>query len=196
MSTLDPTTLDEVRYHFGVFPRDVRFMLVHIAQQVIYKNGQLSTLYYALELDGVGPFAAPVPGSEYKALAAAMADPIMKAVLTDQDNIVDNSDNLVVDRIGPTGQTPLKLAVLRDNAPLVRRLVELSADPNEVDEYGCTLLMYAAFTHRRFSGKALVDVGADTERANRWGVTARVYAEMEDNAALLACLASPTFEST
>lgn len=116
-----------------------------------------------------------------------MSCSVFNAVLTDQSDILD-IDGDSVEQVGPTGQTPLKLAVLRDNAPLVRRLVELGADPNEADEYGCTLLMYAAFTHRRHSGKALVDVGADTELANRWGVTARGYAEMENNRALLDCL--------
>ena len=101
-----------------------------------------------------------------------------------------------VNCVGPTGQTPLKLAVLRDNAPLVGRLVQLGAEPNESDEYGCTLLMYAAFTHRKYSGLALVNAGADIALSNRWGITARAYAEMEDNTALLDCLVSPTFDGS
>ena len=182
----DPSTLNSPRYHFGVFPRDVRFMIIHIAQQVIYKNGQLSTLFFALKLDGDGPFTAPSPRDEYQTLSAAMSDPILHAALTDQHDLSEVTES--VNQLGPTGHTPLKLSVLRDNAPLVRRLVSLGADPNEADEYGCTLLMYAAFTHRRYSGQALIDSGANVDAVNRWGITALEYARMEQNSALIEAL--------
>ncbi len=54
------------RKQFGVFDVNVRWMVYHAMQQVVYKMGQLSWLYYALGLDGTEPYQSPSYNEFYK----------------------------------------------------------------------------------------------------------------------------------
>ena len=49
-------------------PMNVRGFVAHMIQNVIYKNGQFATMYFALGLDGDGPYEAPFPNPIYKEL--------------------------------------------------------------------------------------------------------------------------------
>ena len=54
-------------YQFGE-PRaegNVRGFVAHMIQNAIYKHGQFATLFYALGLDGTGPYDAPWPNPIY-----------------------------------------------------------------------------------------------------------------------------------
>jgi hypothetical protein len=62
---LTPEQLLERRRQFNRSPVNVRWFVCHMIQNVIYKHGQLSTLYFALGLDGSGPYTAPFPNDFY-----------------------------------------------------------------------------------------------------------------------------------
>lgn len=64
---LTPEQLDEKRHQFNDTEWDwsVRGILHHMYQNCVYKNGQLSTIYFALGLDGDAPYDAPFPNPIY-----------------------------------------------------------------------------------------------------------------------------------
>jgi hypothetical protein len=64
--SLTPGQLDEVRHQFNN-PEDwsIRGILHHMCQNCVYKHGQLSTIYFALGLDGEEPYTAPFPNPIY-----------------------------------------------------------------------------------------------------------------------------------
>ena len=45
---------------------NTRGFVCHMIQNVIYKHGQFSTIFFALGLDGDGPYEAPFPNAIYK----------------------------------------------------------------------------------------------------------------------------------
>ena len=67
---LTPEELAAPRRQFNDYDCDVRWFVCHMIQNVIYKSGQLATLYFALGLDGTGPYTAPFPNMDYEALQA------------------------------------------------------------------------------------------------------------------------------
>lgn len=64
---LTPERLDEERHQFND-PENwsVRGILQHMCQNCVYKNGQLSYLFFALGLDGDAPYDAPFPNPIYE----------------------------------------------------------------------------------------------------------------------------------
>ncbi|MBC8103584.1 MAG: DinB family protein [Cytophagales bacterium] len=64
--SLTPAQLAEERRQFNdTDPLTVRWFVTHMIQNLIYKHGQFSTLYFALGLDGTEPYAAPFPNPIY-----------------------------------------------------------------------------------------------------------------------------------
>ena len=43
-----------------------RGYICHMVQNVIYKNGQFSMIFFGLGLDGDGPYEAPFPNPIYR----------------------------------------------------------------------------------------------------------------------------------
>lgn len=66
--SLTPEKLDETRHQFNIpeAKMTVRGFICHIIQNSIYKNGQMSTIYFALGLDGTEPYDAPFPNPIYE----------------------------------------------------------------------------------------------------------------------------------
>jgi uncharacterized damage-inducible protein DinB len=58
--------LDAMRSQFNQSPMTVRDFIGHMIQNTIYKNGQFSTLFFALRLDGTEPYTAPFPNPIYE----------------------------------------------------------------------------------------------------------------------------------
>ena len=56
---------EEPRKQFGNYEMTVRKFVYHMIQNTIYKNGQFSTLYYALGYDGDELYSAPFPNPIY-----------------------------------------------------------------------------------------------------------------------------------
>ena len=71
---LTPEQLAAPRRQFNDdFQLDVRWFICHMIQNTIYKNGQLATLYFALEFDGTEPYTAPFPNPIYEELQSLKA---------------------------------------------------------------------------------------------------------------------------
>ena len=67
LQNLTPEQMDQRRRQFN-FPDSkmtVRGFVAHVIQNLIYKNGQFSELYFALGLDGTEPYEAPFPNPFY-----------------------------------------------------------------------------------------------------------------------------------
>ena len=68
LRSLEPSDLLKSRPQFGN-PDDtqnIRAYIGHMVQNGIYKHGQLAELFYALQYDGSGPYAAPFPNPLYE----------------------------------------------------------------------------------------------------------------------------------
>lgn len=64
---LTPEILNQPRPQFETESvLSIRWFLYHIIQNSIYKHGQFSTLFFALGLDGAGPYTAPFPNAYYE----------------------------------------------------------------------------------------------------------------------------------
>ncbi len=68
---LQPWQMDAWRRQFNRAPITVRGFVCHVIQNSIYKHGQLATLFFALGLDGTGPYNGPMPNPFYASLAGA-----------------------------------------------------------------------------------------------------------------------------
>jgi DinB superfamily len=68
LAGLTEEKLAEPRSQFNdtSYPWSVRDALYHMLQNVLYKLGQFSYLYYAFGLDGTAPYEAPFPNPIYK----------------------------------------------------------------------------------------------------------------------------------
>lgn len=74
IQNLTPERLDAPVRQFGVGNEgNVRGFVGHMIQNAIYKNGQLSTLCFALGLDGTEPYDAPFPNPIYAEVRGARA---------------------------------------------------------------------------------------------------------------------------
>jgi hypothetical protein len=64
---MSPETLSEERRQFNDRPMNIRAFVAHMLQNGIYKHGQLSTIYFALGLDGDEPYldSCPFPNPIY-----------------------------------------------------------------------------------------------------------------------------------
>ena len=82
---------------------------------------------------------------------------------------------------GSTGDTPLKVAVVRQNLPIVAELLKLGVDPNTPGEDDCTPL------HHAVGGEASIEIvrllaqhGASPHLKDRYGHSSIDYARMSD----------------
>ena len=67
LASMDPKLLDEPRLQFGLEKNacNIRYFLGHTLQNVTYKSGQLSLLFFALGYDGPEQYSAPFPNEIY-----------------------------------------------------------------------------------------------------------------------------------
>lgn len=91
------------------------------------------------------------------------------AVLLDQPGIDLTSQT-------PQGMTPLMIAVWHQRAELVRRLLQLHADPNHQDKDGDTALHGAAWLGNAKITRMLLDAGVNPNVRNKLGGTALMWA--------------------
>lgn len=70
LNGLTPDQLAAPRRQFNNegYPLNVRWFVVHMTQNTIYKHGQFSTLFFALGHDGTEPYTAPCPNPIYSGL--------------------------------------------------------------------------------------------------------------------------------
>lgn len=102
---------------------------------MIYKHGQLSTLFFALGLDGEEPYTAPFPNDVYVTLSEMLPFPLHRAILS--DDIAGVCAALAQEKtsvsINAGGHIPLKLAVMRNRPKMVALLLQHGADGDETD---------------------------------------------------------------
>ena len=65
-ASLDQEKLAEPRTQFGQGNMDVRGFVQHMLQNMIYKHGQFTTMYFGFGLDGEETYEAPFPNPIYK----------------------------------------------------------------------------------------------------------------------------------
>jgi len=74
LKRLGPADLDQPR---GQFSNDgelnVRWFILHMIQNVIYKHGQLSEVFFALGYDGDQPYSSPFPNPIYAETRGSLA---------------------------------------------------------------------------------------------------------------------------
>jgi hypothetical protein len=133
-----PETYLAPRKQFGVGPVNVRWMVYHITQQVVYKLGQLSTLYYALGLDGTEPYQAPFPNEYYLRHRQLIEIPLIAAILR-EDN--EEAERLLQAGVDPNaaaadGSLPLLFAITVRHPGLIQTLLRHGADPFLPDGHG------------------------------------------------------------
>lgn len=135
-----PETYLTPRKQFGVAPVNVRWMVFHITQQVVYKLGQLSTLYYALGLDGTEPYQAPFPNEYYLRHRQMLEIPLLAALL--REDAVETERLLQAgadpNAPAPDGTPPLLFALTVRNLRLIQTLLAHGADPFATDGHGFT----------------------------------------------------------
>ena len=190
LPTLTPEQFAEERFQFGMGPMDVRTLVVHITQQVIYKHGQLSTLFYALALDGEALYAAPYPNDGYTTLSEMQRHPLHKAILSDDlaelhALLIQNNAPLSV---SIAGHTPLKLAVMRNRPEMVALLLQHGVDGDETDPDQNTALVCASFHGYVRVAEVLLQHGVDIQKANRWNGTPLGFARMQNHPGIVKLL--------
>lgn len=128
------------RRQFGVSKVNVRWMVFHITQQVVYKVGQLSTLYYALGLDGTEPYQAPFPNEYYIRHRQLLEMPLFAALLREDAAEVERllQEGADPNAPAPDGSLPLPYAIMARSLGLTRSLLEHGADPLGMDARGFT----------------------------------------------------------
>jgi len=65
---LSAEDLDTPRKQFNGYPWTIRGFVGHMVQNLIYKHGQFTTIFFALGLDGTEPYTAPFPNPIYAQL--------------------------------------------------------------------------------------------------------------------------------
>ena len=185
LTSMDNRVLDQDRKRSGIFRATVRYFVQHMVQNVIYKSGQLSTLYFAQGLDGEAPFKAPMPNEIQEMVAGLLADPLIGAIIREDHDRVANRirEKADLNKAFQYGWTPLHVAAYVKNPKIVETLLSAGAAINAQDESGATPLMTALSEGDRESAKILIANGANLEITDKQGQSARDYARnagMED----------------
>lgn len=137
--------LEEKRKQFGIPSRTVRWFVGHTLQNVIYKNGQLATIYFALGLDGTEPYVAPMPNDYYAQLDSILALPLHAAAFRGDvaglEALLDSGAD--VNARDAHGVTPLIAAITQGHIEVIRLLLARGADVQAQDKEGYAALQYA-----------------------------------------------------
>jgi hypothetical protein len=145
LPALTEEQLGERRRQFGIPSRTVRWFVGHTLQNVIYKNGQLATIYFALGLDGTEPYVAPMPNDFYAQLEAILVLPLHAAAFRGDIAGLEALLESGADRNARDehGVTPLIAAITQGHTEVVRLLLDRGADIQAQDKEGYTALQYA-----------------------------------------------------
>jgi len=173
LGALTPEQLAEERFAFNWRRVNVRWLVWHMCQNVIYKHGQLATLYFQLGLEGEEPYQAPLPQMDYDRLAGMMRHRGIRWVLTAEPaDAVPPALQDEIDARDAAGCTALNYAVWRGDASRVRALLEAGADVDNAYGDGWTPLMGAAWLGHLEAARTLLAHGADTTRRSTSGYSA------------------------
>ncbi len=179
LSKADHRELNKKVKRFGIFPMTKRFFVGHALQNLVYKSGQLSILYFAQGLDGDAPFNAPMPEQILETLEPLFMNPFFAAVVAEDGNRVKQYLAEWEEANHPTlyGKSALHLAAAYDNQELVNVLLGAHADINATDEQGTTALMSAASAGCGRTLRMLLWSGADASILDKAGNSALDHAK-------------------
>ena len=189
LDTMTPGQLAQARFAFNWRAVNVRWVVWHMCQNVIYKHGQLAALYFQLGLDGEEPYEAPLPQKDYERLAEMMRHPAIEWVL--EGHAADALPAAVrreIDTTDSAGCTPLHYAVWRGDARKVRLLLEHGADVNSAYAEGWTPLMDAAWLGSLEIVRVLLVHGADIAARTTRGYMAADLASEAGHSAVFEAL--------
>lgn len=173
LRAMGPEQFAEVRLAFNWRRVNVRWLVHHMCGNVIYKHGQLATLYFQLGLDGEAPYQAPLPQRDYDRLAEMMRHPVIRWTLTEEVTDADPSAiPTEIDATDQAGCTALHYAVWRGEAKRVRLLLEGGAEVNRSYGEGWTALVDAVWLKHLEVVQVLLSHGADTTWRTTSGYTA------------------------
>jgi hypothetical protein len=192
LNRMTPEILAEPRLSFGWQPYTVRGLICHMIQNLIYKHGQLSTLYFALGLDGTEPYTAPFPNYDYDLLISLRECPLFRAVL-DKDiaaipTLIESGED--IEQRDEEGHTPLHIAAYMGSPETVELLVGLGADVNARLPDGLNPLMIASYYGHEETVITLLACGADVAKVDGAGRSAFDYAEDAGHASIAEILGS------
>jgi hypothetical protein len=188
IAALTPEQFGEKRYHFGSWPLNVRELVAHIIQLVIYNSGQLSSLCFALPVGGANP--VPHPNHHYYIQNEQLAHPLHAAVLKSdmralRDALVSGDPGV---NLSVANETPLSLGIIRNSPEMVSVLLEHGADCNQKSAQGDTVLMNAAYFGRTEIVNILIEHGADVDARNESNESALEVAREGKHIAVVALL--------
>jgi hypothetical protein len=182
---MTPARRDEARLAFNWRAVNVRWLVYHMCQNVIYKHGQLAALYFQLGLDGEEPYQAPFPQNDYDRLAEMMCHPAIHWLLTsDPTEGVPPAVQAAVDERDATGCTALHYAAWRGDADKTRLLLEAGAEVDSTYGQGGTALIDAAWLGHLETVRVLLAHGANTTLQLTSGYTALSLALLEGHTAV------------
>jgi hypothetical protein len=167
----------EPRLAFNWRRVNVRWLVWHMCQNVIYKHGQLAALYFQLGLDGNEPYRAPLPRDDYERLAEMMRHPAICGVLSGAPaDLASLPAPAGLDERDRAGCTALHYAVWRGEAETVGRLLRHGANMDASYGAGWTALMDAAWLGDPEVVRVLVAHGARPDLRTTRGDTALALA--------------------
>ena len=123
-----------------------------------------------------------------------MDEPVVKKSLSDfleglrQLSQFQDCQMIGVNTRGSNGDTPLKVAVVREDLATAQNLLNAGADPNIVGEDACTPLHHAVGAGNMEIIRLLLARGASVEAREYMGKTPIDYARMTHNVKLVALL--------
>jgi hypothetical protein len=165
-------------------PVNLRWLVCHMTGNVIYKNGQLATIYFSLGLDGEEPYVPPLPNNFYDQLTDMRSLPLIRAVV-DRDTAALGcliGQGGAIDSRDKKGMTALHYAASIGDAGAVKALLDAGADVNASYGNGYTALMDAAVNGKTEAVRVLLAHGADVSARDKEGNSALTWASKMEHA--------------
>lgn len=185
LRAMTPDRLGETRLAFNWRRVNVRWLVYHMCQNVIYKHGQLATLFFQLGLDGEEPYQPPVPQNDYDRLEEMQRYPAIRWVAaSDSPAELPEDAREAINVVDGRGCSALHYAVWQGEAAKVRLLLENGADVNQTYGDGWTALIDAAWLGHPKVVYALLAHGADTTCRTKGNYTALSIAQKEGYSAI------------
>ena len=171
-------------------PVNLRWLVCHMTGNVIYKHGQLATLYFSLGLDGEEPYLPPLPNNLHDQLTDMRSHPLTRAVV-DRDTAALGSllaRGAEIETRDKKGMTALHYAANIGDAETVKALLDAGADVNASYGNGYTALMDAADNGKSDAVRVLLARGADASAKDQDGNTALTWGSMMEHAEVVELL--------
>ncbi len=176
--TMTAERLSQPRRAFNWRPVNLRWLVYHMTGNVIYKHGQLATIYFMLGLDGTEPYRAPLPQDDYDRLADMMTHPPIRSVLcgSPSDILTPGFTGVDVDERDRAGCTALHYVAYIGDANAVEVLLQWGAAVDSEYQEGWTPLIDAAYLGHVDTVRVLLAHGASIHKRNSYGKSALTYA--------------------